>query len=32
VLAAPYEDQPDRADYALPPKPDEEVRRTFCGT
>jgi uncharacterized protein YdiU (UPF0061 family) len=32
VLASPYEDQPDRAGYALPPQPDEEVRRTFCGT
>lgn len=32
VLANPFEDQPDAADLALPPAPDEVVRRTFCGT
>jgi uncharacterized protein YdiU (UPF0061 family) len=32
VLAKPYEDQPDFAAYADPPKPEERVCRTFCGT
>ncbi|WP_257168272.1 YdiU family protein [Bradyrhizobium sp. SRS-191] len=32
VLAKPYEDQPDRADYAEPPQPEERVLQTFCGT
>jgi uncharacterized protein YdiU (UPF0061 family) len=32
VLARPYEDQPEFARYAEPPKPDEVVRQTFCGT
>ncbi|MDQ0454467.1 uncharacterized protein YdiU (UPF0061 family) [Rhizobium paknamense] len=32
ALARPYEDNPDHADLALPPKPDERVLRTFCGT
>jgi uncharacterized protein YdiU (UPF0061 family) len=32
VLASPFEDQPDAADLARPPAPDEVVRRTFCGT
>ncbi|MGJ5035498.1 protein adenylyltransferase SelO [Bradyrhizobium sp. HKCCYLRH3059] len=32
VLARPYDDQPDRADYADPPQPDEQVLQTFCGT
>lgn len=32
VLASPYENQPDRARYALPPRPEQIVRRTFCGT
>jgi uncharacterized protein YdiU (UPF0061 family) len=32
VLARPYEDQPERADYASPPKPEERVLATFCGT
>jgi uncharacterized protein YdiU (UPF0061 family) len=32
VLARPYEDQPERADYANPPKPEERVLATFCGT
>jgi uncharacterized protein YdiU (UPF0061 family) len=31
VLAKPYEDQPAFA-YAEPPKPDERVLQTFCGT
>jgi uncharacterized protein YdiU (UPF0061 family) len=32
VLARPFEDQPDFAQYAQPPAPDEEVLQTFCGT
>ena len=32
VLARPFEDQPEFARYAEPPKPDEVVRQTFCGT
>jgi uncharacterized protein YdiU (UPF0061 family) len=32
VLASPYEDQPARAAYAAPPRPEEVVRETFCGT
>ena len=32
VLASPYEDQPSRQEYAAPPRPEEVVRETFCGT
>ena len=32
VLASPYEEQPRFARYAEPPRPDERVRQTFCGT
>jgi uncharacterized protein YdiU (UPF0061 family) len=32
VLATPFDDQPAFADYADPPRPDEVVLRTFCGT
>ena len=32
VLTRPYEDQPGRERYALPPAPDERVLQTFCGT
>ncbi len=32
VLARPYEDQPGSARYAAPPKPEERVLQTFCGT
>jgi uncharacterized protein YdiU (UPF0061 family) len=32
VLARPFEDQPGRERYALPPQPEERVRATFCGT
>ena len=32
VLAKPFEDQPDRQEYRLPPKADEVVHQTFCGT
>jgi uncharacterized protein YdiU (UPF0061 family) len=32
VTAKPYEDQPAFAPYAEPPKPEERVTQTFCGT
>ncbi len=32
VLAHPFDDQPENAAYALPPKPEERVLQTFCGT
>jgi uncharacterized protein YdiU (UPF0061 family) len=32
VLTKPYEDQPVFAAYADPPKPEERVCQTFCGT
>jgi uncharacterized protein YdiU (UPF0061 family) len=32
VLSAPYDDQPDFARYADPPRPEEVVHQTFCGT
>ena len=32
VLAAPFDEQPGRAPYALPPRPEQVVSRTFCGT
>jgi serine/tyrosine/threonine adenylyltransferase len=32
VLAKPFEDQPQLAGYAEPPKPEQRVLQTFCGT
>jgi uncharacterized protein YdiU (UPF0061 family) len=32
VLAQPFEDQPEFARYAEPPKPEQRVLQTFCGT
>ena len=32
VLQRPYDDQPGLQAYAEPPRPEERVRRTFCGT
>lgn len=32
LLSAPYDDRPEFAHYANPPKPEEIVRQTFCGT
>jgi hypothetical protein len=32
VISAPYEDQPAFGRYADPPRPDQVVRQTFCGT
>jgi uncharacterized protein YdiU (UPF0061 family) len=32
VLASPYQDQPGRERHAAPPRPDQIVHQTFCGT
>ena len=32
ILARPYDDQPEHAEYAEPPPPDSGPYRTFCGT
>ena len=32
VLSAPFEDQPKNSRYTLPPRNDQIVRATFCGT
>ncbi len=32
VLARPFDDQPEQARLSLPPRPDERVAHTFCGT
>ena len=32
ALSHPYEDSPQYAEFHLPPKPEEEVHATFCGT
>jgi len=32
VLAAPFVERPGYADYENPPRPEERVLRTFCGT
>ncbi|MBX5227773.1 YdiU family protein [Rhizobium sp. NLR9b] len=32
VLSKPYENQPDFTAYMEPPKPEERVLQTFCGT
>ena len=32
VLSMPYEDQPAFARYADPPRPEQVVHQTFCGT
>jgi serine/tyrosine/threonine adenylyltransferase len=32
VLAQPYDEQADAEAFSLAPSPEEEVRRTFCGT
>ena len=31
-LSKPYEDQPEFAAYMDPPRPEQVVLRTFCGT
>ncbi|WP_085908944.1 protein adenylyltransferase SelO [Kiloniella majae] len=32
ILSAPFTEQPDNAHYEEPPKPEEVVHATFCGT
>jgi uncharacterized protein YdiU (UPF0061 family) len=32
VLARPFDDQPENAEFAGVPAPEEEVKATFCGT
>lgn len=32
ILSKPYQHQPQFADYMNPPKPEERVYQTFCGT
>ena len=32
VLAKPYEDQSGAERFAEPPRPEQVVRQTFCGT
>jgi uncharacterized protein YdiU (UPF0061 family) len=32
VLSRPFEEQAGRERFSLPPKPEEVVRQTFCGT
>jgi uncharacterized protein YdiU (UPF0061 family) len=32
VLSCPFDDQPAFGRYAAPPRPDQIVRQTFCGT
>jgi len=32
VLSKPFEDQPEFSGYAEPPKPEQRVLQTFCGT
>ncbi|MCC6915438.1 MAG: YdiU family protein [Rhodospirillaceae bacterium] len=32
VLTRPFDDQPGREVYGLPPRPEQVVTRTFCGT
>jgi uncharacterized protein YdiU (UPF0061 family) len=32
VLSRPYDDQPQFAAYAEPPRDEERVTQTFCGT
>jgi serine/tyrosine/threonine adenylyltransferase len=32
ILANPYDDQPEHAEFRRPPNPDERITQTFCGT
>jgi len=32
ILARPFEEQPDHAEYEAPPEPHEVIEATFCGT
>ena len=32
VLSSPFQDQPEFSHYARPPRPEENIKNTFCGT
>jgi uncharacterized protein YdiU (UPF0061 family) len=32
ALTTPYEERPEHADLAVPPRPEQRVAQTFCGT
>ena len=32
VVSRPFDDHDDMAEYRRPPRPEEVVQRTFCGT
>jgi uncharacterized protein YdiU (UPF0061 family) len=32
VLSRPFDDQPDHRALRDPPRPEERIRNTFCGT
>lgn len=32
IVTRPFEDQPENRDYAKPPRPEQIVHQTFCGT
>ncbi|RVA62321.1 hypothetical protein EN916_37100, partial [Mesorhizobium sp. M7A.F.Ca.CA.001.11.2.1] len=32
VISRPFDEQPEMERYADPPRPDERVLKTFCGT
>ena len=32
VLVRPFDDQPENSQYAVPPREDQRVTKTFCGT
>jgi len=32
ILQRPYDEQPEVAEYSLPPEASERVFQTFCGT
>ncbi|MGB7441637.1 MAG: hypothetical protein WA919_11250, partial [Coleofasciculaceae cyanobacterium] len=32
VLKKPFDEQPEFAEFAVPPQPEERVQETFCGT
>jgi uncharacterized protein YdiU (UPF0061 family) len=32
ALEKPFEERPEFADYMIPPKPEERITQTFCGT
>jgi uncharacterized protein YdiU (UPF0061 family) len=32
VVSNPYDEQPEHLEYRRPPRPEEEIQQTFCGT